>query len=651
MAVNRTVATLNVKVTVDNKQVTAQLKTTQKQFSSFFTKVKTLAAGFVVGDIIANSLRIATMAIGSSFRRVVELDQQFKAVQKTTNFTAKEIEALAKTFEGLASKLPVSRQELAEIAETAGRLGVEGSKNVAKFAEDISKISVALNLSADGAADTFARLSVALKEPTSKILNMASAVNELENNTATTSARTLEAARIFSATAAQMGVTTSQVFALSGALTATGLDASEAGTALKNAFIFASTKAEEFGKVIGLTGDQARDALSRDAVGTLKLYIKELGNAANGSEALAEAAKIFGTRSSKAIVALGNNMALLEKSLKLAEKGFKDGTSVEKEFALQAKGAASILKVFGNNVKILTDQIINAFLPSILEVVQALIVMFQDFQKGEGILGAIKQAISATIDIFSGFVDIVKSLAPALAAVGAVMLIVNAQFLIGQAAIIASGIALKVFMAINIAYTTVLKAVTVAMKLMNLVNPVGWIIIAVGFIATLIANMDGLKAGVLKLFSGFVKLLSLIPGVKELLKFFGVSTAEEEAQQVSDIQQAQAEKQLLIKEKLENQKVEVAKEGAEKQKKINITMEQQTLLSVLKIEKDKQNAKLGIFAEGIAKRLGLLKANLNAEKLQTIKTRQNIENKLLGIFKTNRERELRLVAVANSLTL
>ena len=65
----------------------------------------------------------------------------------------------------MAKNIPVATKQLGNVAEIAGRLGIQGADNIQSFTRTVSKMGVATDISAEQAAQDFARLSNALGTP------------------------------------------------------------------------------------------------------------------------------------------------------------------------------------------------------------------------------------------------------------------------------------------------------------------------------------------------------------------------------------------------------------------------------------------------------------------------------------------------------
>src|SRR5699024_3248960 len=69
----------------------------------------------------------------------------------------KEYRDLERTVMQMSTRIPASFEEISGAMEIAGRLGIEGSDNIEKYAETVMMMGVATEMSAEDAADSMAR--------------------------------------------------------------------------------------------------------------------------------------------------------------------------------------------------------------------------------------------------------------------------------------------------------------------------------------------------------------------------------------------------------------------------------------------------------------------------------------------------------------
>ena len=88
----------------------------------------------------------------------VQWESSVASMAKTIDTTPAEFDALSGSIRDMALEIPVSASSLAELAATAGQLGIE-TPNIAEFTETVAAMGVSTNITAQEAASAFARIA------------------------------------------------------------------------------------------------------------------------------------------------------------------------------------------------------------------------------------------------------------------------------------------------------------------------------------------------------------------------------------------------------------------------------------------------------------------------------------------------------------
>ena len=99
-----------------------------------------------------------TGALVASAKAAVEYESAFAGVRKTVEATEPELQEISKGIRDMAKEIPVSAEELAGIAESAGQLGIEKG-SVLAFTRTIADLGVATNLIGEEAASSLAKFA------------------------------------------------------------------------------------------------------------------------------------------------------------------------------------------------------------------------------------------------------------------------------------------------------------------------------------------------------------------------------------------------------------------------------------------------------------------------------------------------------------
>ena len=198
--------------------------------------------GRTVSDI-GDSLMWVTGAIvaggGGALKAFMDWETGLRSVKKTNDEIFDSNGNLVYSYEDLESGLrelartiPVTHTELAELAEIAGRLQVP-TDEVVMFTEVVAKLGETTNLTSEDAAEQLGKFINITGAGTETTLNIANALVELGNSTASSERETLRMSTRWASTGDIIGMTDDQILALSASVISLGIR-TEAGPYLNN---------------------------------------------------------------------------------------------------------------------------------------------------------------------------------------------------------------------------------------------------------------------------------------------------------------------------------------------------------------------------------------------------------------------------------
>jgi len=193
---------------------------------------------------------------GAAIKSAADFESQMTEVEKVTSRAVAD--ELRSDIQGLATEIPLAVRELTNIAEIAGRLGIQGSDNISSFTETVSKMAVATNLTAEEAANSFARLANALNTPIEKSQQMGATINELSNNVAASSDEITRSMLKAAPSAGQLGIEFQDLAAIQATLVASGMQVERAGTRVNRMFTKLAQETESVAGLLGTTEGKFR---------------------------------------------------------------------------------------------------------------------------------------------------------------------------------------------------------------------------------------------------------------------------------------------------------------------------------------------------------------------------------------------------------
>ena len=317
-------------------------------------------------------------------------------------------------FKDLTLITPITFKEIASIGEIAGQLGVEGVENLEKFTKTIADISVTTNLTAEAAATDFARIAIVMQEPLENIDRMGSTVVDLGNNFATTEAEIVTFSQRISGAAKIAGFTVDEVFAISAALSAVGIQAEAGGSAMQKALLLMNQavtvggeKLDVFAKTSGLTSEEFVQLWEKDASRAFEQFVLGLGEQGDAAFQTLKSVELGGIRTARAFLSLAGAGDLITQTLDTASGAWEENTALTEEAEKRYKTFDSQMGILKNTIKILIEPLGQQLIPILLDLSKIFV---------NDIMPAIKPLIPIIGDflvkVIKDLVDIIVPLLP-----------------------------------------------------------------------------------------------------------------------------------------------------------------------------------------------------------------------------------------------
>jgi|GEM_PF-5322174 len=334
-----------------------------------------------LGNIAKRSaIQFAALTGGATlaFKGYSDFEKALVGVGKTADIEGTRLNNLGKEFQELSQQIPTSTNELLEIAQIAGQLGIKGADNIRNFTKTVAEIADATDLSSENAASSFATILKLTGEPIENVDRLASTVVDLGNNFNATESQIVRVATQVGQATGQFGVSSKQVLAISTALRSVGVQAELGGSVVGKTFRKIEKSIRQGGsqfkqlqKITGLTGDQLRKTFAEDSTQVFEKFIKGLGNVDSVSATL-EQFGLKGDEINKVLPTLANNSELLGKALETANIEFNRNQALAKEAAKANATSAAQTKKFFNAVENLTSSIGGALAPALTGIISNL---------------------------------------------------------------------------------------------------------------------------------------------------------------------------------------------------------------------------------------------------------------------------------------
>ncbi len=333
--------------------------------------------------------KIMLLGIGGamvvSAKAAIDFESSLAGVAKTVDGTDAQITNIGESMRRLALVIPVNVNQLNNIAELGGQLGIQIPK-LKEFTKVIAALGVTTNLSTDDAAKGLARLVNVTGESQDSFDNLGSIIVDLGNNFATTEAEILTFALRIAPSAQTVGVTADEVLGLAAALSSMGVPAERGGTAVQTMFTIMASAARSGGDelltmaaITGQTVDEFKNLTLHSPADALVALARGLGEANKRGEdvfAMMRALGINGRRVQAVMLAMANNTDLVTDALDRASTAGEENTALFEEAARRYGTTASQIQLMGNAFTDLRIELGQALIPVINTVVRFFAAFF-----------------------------------------------------------------------------------------------------------------------------------------------------------------------------------------------------------------------------------------------------------------------------------
>lgn len=465
-------------------------------------------------------------AVGGSAAAAASFEQAMAGVAKTVDASAPVIERLGAEFVKLSDRIPISANELANIGEVAGQLGIQTGA-IVDFAETVAQLGVATNLSTEEAATGLARFANITGTAQSDIDRLGSSLVELGNNFAANEREILDFGLRLAGVGTTVGLTEGDIFGLGTALASVGIRAEAGGTAISNTLIEIANavkgQTEElqiFAQTAGLTVDEFSRLFQRDAVGALQQFAEGLDaiNAGGGNVfALLDSVGLEGARTTRAILGLARASGVLKNAIEAGNRGFEENVALSKE-------AETFFGTLANRFKTLRNQVFNtaaAFGEALRPAIEKILEVGSKLFGPEGILRraaeALRNASDGTKLLVAGIAAIVAAIGPLLIILGSVVTLLG--LMASGFAALAGGAGAALLATLGgLVGTLGTVAATIAVVVVALGTVTAAILSATGETVTFGRVVKEVVNGVIRLFQLLVEAVKVVAGtIKDVL--------------------------------------------------------------------------------------------------------------------------------------
>lgn len=448
-----------------------------------------------IGGGLTKGLTVPLLAVGGgSIKAASDFDSAAAGMRKTVDELVDEngkVIISYKDLEGgirdMSKELPASATQIAEVAESAGQLGIK-TENVLTFSRTMIDMGESTNLAANDAATSLARLANITGMNQKDFDKLGSSIVALGNNFATTESEITAMALRLAGAGKQIGMSESDILALSASLSSVGIEAESGGSSMSKLMVdmqLASSKgieafnglqevaerngiswdnvtaavgkggkevknmsnsmglgnkglqelyknAEEakaklgdFGYVAGMTGDEFAKAFKEDAVGAIGAFIEGLSHAEERGTTAIEMLDNMGISE----VRLRDSLLRAGGASELFTKAIGLSSEAWDENSALTNEAAQRYETFESKLKTLKNQIVDVAIEFGGPLMDALSSLLETLQPVIKVVAELAKKFSEADPKTQKFIIalglIVMAIGPVVSAIGTVLTIMS----------------------------------------------------------------------------------------------------------------------------------------------------------------------------------------------------------------------------------
>lgn len=293
-----------------------------------------------VSQIIAAYAGLS-MTIRKCAQAYADMEESMANVRKYTGQTDEEVRRMNEDFKRMDTR--TAREQLNELAGSAGRLGITSKDMIEEFVDGADKINVALGDDlGEGAVDKIGKLAQMFGEDKTKglrgaMLATGSAVNELAQNSSANAGYIVDFTADLSGVGIQAGMTQAQLMGLASALDQNMQEEATSATVFSQLITKMYQEPAKFAKIAGVEVTKFTNLMKTNANEGLMTFLSAMKSRGGFAEMapMFEEMQLNGTRAVGVLSAVASHLDQVRTAQDLATQSYASGTSVINEFNVQ----------------------------------------------------------------------------------------------------------------------------------------------------------------------------------------------------------------------------------------------------------------------------------------------------------------------------
>lgn len=419
--------TLNVKITGVDK-LSPKLKGVRKNLATFRKQLyKQGAHRLNLGNLVAGAAFGAPLIHAT--KAAIGFESAMADVRKVVHLTPQEFNEMGEQIIGMSKRLPIAANDIAKIMAEGAQSGID-KPELAQFAQDAMKLSIAYGNTAEEAGDMMAGWRTAFGLTQKEVFKLADQINYLGLSGTSTPKQIADVVTRVAALGQVAGLSTEKMAALGATFTDIKVPQDVAATAIKNFLLpltagTSATKKQRNGfKALRLNVNQLAIDMQRDAQGTIVRVIDAISHV-KGSKRGALLNQLFGSESLPPITGLILHLDQLRANFNKVQKAQLYSGSLDREYTSRVNTMSNSIQLLKNRYEGLNTTMGKETFPIVRRLIRA----------SSGLMDSLSEFVTKHPDISRSIVGITGGLvalrAAAFATSAAVTFLTGAFTLLG----------------------------------------------------------------------------------------------------------------------------------------------------------------------------------------------------------------------------
>ncbi|MFC2272827.1 MAG: phage tail tape measure protein, partial [Capnocytophaga ochracea] len=327
-----------------------QVNSTLTEASTRTSRLGDIIRGVFAGNLITGFFSTLAGKARESVGELLKVSDLMTGVEKTSGLASEQVRELWNEFDNLNTR--TSKQELLNIAQIGGRLGITDKDQLREFTTEIDKIYVALGDSFQGGLEEVTTKVGKLKnlfaetrdQNYGEALNaIGSALNELGANGSSTEQNITEFATRIGALPSVLKPSIEKTLGLGAAFEESGIDAEVASSGYSRFMSIAGNNLDAFARQMKLTKKEASELFNtRPEEFFLRFGESLKGLGAEQTAGVLKGLKLNTVEIQKALGTAGDKADRFRQLMNLSGTAMQESTSIQNEFNKVNENTAAI---------------------------------------------------------------------------------------------------------------------------------------------------------------------------------------------------------------------------------------------------------------------------------------------------------------------